>query len=151
MILYSAAHLINLSNQLGLDAAEPHNSNYDNELVDLWSNNKCDWKYFYSSIDEEEAEERNIRIQLLRNKHIIIKRENKHTRYGSAPFNYISKYHKELFLEIVTALKLAKPEPQKLRTEKLEAVSYTEELKTDELSYSFEDLKKCEKVEDFVL
>jgi hypothetical protein len=120
MIFYSAAHLINLSNQLGLDAAEPNNTKWDNEIVDLWSNDKCDWKYFYSRAEEEEEEERNILIEYLRNKFTIAKRENRHTRYGPIPFNYISKYHKEQFLELVTALltelRLMKQAEPKCRT-----------------------------------
>jgi hypothetical protein len=123
MILYSAAHLINLSNQLGLDE-EPNNSNYDSELVGLWSNDKCNWKYFYSRTEEEEAEERNILIKFLRDKFTIAKRENRRTRYGSTPFSYISKYHKQMFLEIVSSLGLVKSEPPKYRTVEITAQRY---------------------------
>jgi hypothetical protein len=68
--------------------------------------------------------ERNILIQDIRDKFTIKNQKNRHARYGGYPSEYKSQYHKELFLEIVTALGLVKKETSKSRYVEITAREY---------------------------
>ena len=96
---------------------------YDKEVVGLWSNSKCIWKWI-DGIDQEENKERNILIQSIRDKFTSKNNKNRNTRYNGYPYEYKSKHHKALFLEIVAALGLVKTETPKQRTTEVTAQPY---------------------------
>jgi hypothetical protein len=134
-------------------------NNYDAENVNLWESNHNSEIWWNDKIDgrwisnkepiiypkgKEWIQQRNDIIQRIRDKFTTKNYKNRNFRYGGRPEEYISRYHKELFLEIVTALGLPR-QSDKVKAEKIEAMKYTDEVDTDQLSYSLEDLDKCQK------
>jgi hypothetical protein len=78
---------------------------YDDVIDSLWDN-KDSWKY--NEKTDREDYNRNFSIEKFRNQFCTKSRKYRKFQYGSDPYFYTSKYHKGLFLEIVTALGLAK-------------------------------------------
>lgn len=118
---------------------------YDDEINHLWDNKNCHWKY-NEKTDKEDVS-RNNTIDYIRQYYSAPSKKNRKSRYGSNPYFYVSEYHKEMFIEIVTALGLAR-DTEKLRTEKIDAIQYTAEIDIKQRGYSFKDLDKCQKAEE---
>jgi len=83
------------------------------ELRDLWElkTEEVFWNHNRDGSHIAENEERNDRIEDIREKFMVKGRKDR-TRYGGYPLVYKSRYHKELFLEIVEALGLVIKAPK---------------------------------------